>query len=115
MSSSPPLELRQLKTKQRGRTQIATCEVVLLDLLIIPEVQIHRKDGACWVRLPAGLKWRNQRVAERFRAALLTLIGYEHPNLLKGLPELDRGPLLRHLAASSSPQLQRRGNDYGQK
>jgi hypothetical protein len=111
-----PVRILTFRIRSRGGrdTVIATLDALLFDLLRVNGIEIHRRvdDGRsfCWVVLPKPLEWVNSRVAHRFRAHLLTLVGREHPGFLQAGILTSPSPLLQHHMAEQIRKA--KGGDY---
>jgi hypothetical protein len=77
------LVLRRFRTCHRGNCR-ALADVELLNIMVLRDVRICRREDAgrpaFWVETGQNLLWRNRRVAESFRKALLIAISADPPD-----------------------------------
>jgi hypothetical protein len=79
------LELLDVRVVQRGGSLIARIGVRVGGFLVIRGIEIHhrRDDGVVFLKLPQAVGWATRKIASRFNVAVLTRLGFEHPELLK--------------------------------
>jgi hypothetical protein len=94
------LRLMTWRTARRG-TQIGVADIMLFDMLTIPDITVHAREGQYWAELPGRLRWRSPVVADRFNKSLIALIRLHCPEAFDGSSPLLHGQLLARLSGKS--------------